>query len=1382
MFKSLWSGLVNKRRFPARTNTLRSRKPPCGIRPYLERLEDRIAPVTGLTPFQIRQFYEINAIGHFGAQPADGTGETIAIVDTYNDPNIFQDVDSFDQTFSLTANTPSPINPSILAQYGGAGSFLHVFNENSMDITNSVANNNGTNGVPVDAPLGSGAAVETALDVEWAHAIAPGATIDLVEVPPDGEEQNLFAGVQTASLLPGVSVVSMSWVPENWGNNPSFQTTGVTYVAASGDGGVDGLSAIESNVLAVGGTVINSDNNGNLATESAWVDSGGGPVAGLVPEDTNTDGTEGEPGYQSAEAARQNTGDRLVPDVAFDAGTAVAMYDSYDNPPPNPPANSQTSAIGTSVSTPCWAGLIAIANQGRAYYGQPALNTSGPQQAMDLLYGLPAADFNKITGGSNAQITGISDPNDTHVYTETQVTFDGGGPNGGNPAQPAQADVQTGDGAITGFWFGTGGNGYQSSPSVDISGDGSLTWTNANGSMTTAQFTAVIANGSVTGVQVSLNGGPSQPFPTSLNAPLVPAQNGIGAGYLSIDFSGGDPTNGQEPIAIPQVNSSGQITGAQVINPFGAGGFRAAPTATIDDMNGVTTLPDNDVLVDYVPATDTGAWSLSIASGQSYNQATGLGTPIANRLIPGLLGGGSNVYGIGPITSLAPATSDHGLALSPVNNQEFVAWRDSHQFLNIMPINADGTGDFADQFTAPYTVNSSPALATLNGQLYVAWVGENDNYQIFLSLVNLNGDTISVSPPMPILGVNTNNYGSPALAAFNGNLYLAYTGSGGDLMNVDRLTNTNGQLVPDGNDITITEGLPQVKGLTVQGSPALAASGGKLFIAWAGRTNNNQLFDAQVTDNGTLLSVVDGVPLPYNSDKWSSPGLADLHGTPVLAFIGRYNHYVFAIKLDSNGNPVASDPDPGYVANNGNMFDQLNGGPALGSINGNVLVAWTNVTQDFEDNPVDFSPFAALPLAEANKHSLTLSENSQMLQESPGGTPPNSFAIGTFNQIQVLGQGDDQLTLDFSKGNFIPAGGLTFDGGPGGPSTLILENGSFTDEVITPSGPNSGTISLDGSTISYSDVSAIIDTDTVTNLTVNGTDSAGEQVNFINDPNGSENGIPTEEINSGSGTFTKIDFGNKAYVTFQGGIGGDTYTLNITKAAAQLSTLTVTGASSTGDTFNVQATCLDVGFAIATASSGTSTVNLAPAGESLASLAGALTLDGGIGGTTYLVADDQKDPNSQTYYLTSSSFWSSNSATVNYSNLAATTLNGGTGASNWLAILDGRSGGETWTIAAGTQAGSLQVQGTAADGTPVPGTPITATGLNTLSIDTTLSAKQTPLFRLAGNTYVVDDLSTTGIKNVDLDIYESQSATPGPDTITVDGAGGGRGGHGGRQA
>ena len=250
---------------------------------------------------------------------------------------------------------------------------------------------------------------EEALDVEWAHAVAPEASIDLVEANSDNFS-DMMAAVNTARKLAGVSVVSMSfdWTEsaarcaQRHGSELSSDATfttpaghqGVTFVAATGDDGYPGgYPAYSPNVLAVGGTSLYCNPDGSYDYEYAWSGSGYGHS-----------NYEPEPGFQ---ASVQSSGAREIADVSFDANpnTGVAIYDSYDLGSSTP----WGQIGGTSLATPCWAGLVAIANQLRASQGLGSLD--GASQTLPGLYALPQTDFHSPYYGSGYnEPTGLGTP------------------------------------------------------------------------------------------------------------------------------------------------------------------------------------------------------------------------------------------------------------------------------------------------------------------------------------------------------------------------------------------------------------------------------------------------------------------------------------------------------------------------------------------------------------------------------------------------------------------------------------------------------------------------------------------------------------------------------------------------------------------------------------------------------------------------------------------------------------------------------------------------------------------------------------------------------------------------------------------------------------
>jgi subtilase family serine protease len=319
---------------------------------------------TGLTPSQIAQAYGFSQVSQTGA------GETIAIVDAYNNPNIASDLAAFDAQFQLPA-----ANLTVVNQSGGKT-------------------------LPRTDP---GWALEIALDVEWAHAVAPGANILLVEAS-SASLGSLLTGVNYARSQPGVVAVSMSWGTTEfffeWLYDGYFTTPaghgGVTFVAATGDdGGIYGPQwpSVSPNVLSVGGTTLTTRADGTYVQESGWVGSNGGISA-----------VEPEPAYQSSFPAGgvQTTGRRTTPDVAYNAdpNSGFAVYDSVT-------IQNQSGWFkvgGTSAGAPQWAGIIARIDQALPTGTGPL---DGVNQTLPDLYYLASTAsapsfFHDVTTGNNA--------------------------------------------------------------------------------------------------------------------------------------------------------------------------------------------------------------------------------------------------------------------------------------------------------------------------------------------------------------------------------------------------------------------------------------------------------------------------------------------------------------------------------------------------------------------------------------------------------------------------------------------------------------------------------------------------------------------------------------------------------------------------------------------------------------------------------------------------------------------------------------------------------------------------------------------------------------------------------------------------------------------
>src|SRR5579872_4956035 len=156
--------------------------------------------LSGFTPSQLRTAYGFDQITfNHGSVTGNGAGQTIALIETYNDMTLNTDLTHFDTAYGL--NDPGPTwSLNVVGEDGGAP--------------------------PLAGAVGS-AALETALDVEWAHALAPAANILVIEAQ-SGEDSDLYAAINHASSLKAVSVVSISYVRGELATDPGDDTNFTT--------------------------------------------------------------------------------------------------------------------------------------------------------------------------------------------------------------------------------------------------------------------------------------------------------------------------------------------------------------------------------------------------------------------------------------------------------------------------------------------------------------------------------------------------------------------------------------------------------------------------------------------------------------------------------------------------------------------------------------------------------------------------------------------------------------------------------------------------------------------------------------------------------------------------------------------------------------------------------------------------------------------------------------------------------------------------------------------------------------------------------------------------------------------------------------------------
>jgi subtilase family serine protease len=318
------------------------------------------APIPCYGPAQIRAAYDVPS-------SIDGTGTTIVIIDGFQSPTVQADLAAFDTFWGLApANLviPPPPDGTTLPDSSQTGWFI-----------------------------------EQAIDVEWAHVVAPGAHLVLVQAKT-GDDADILSATKYAIDNNLGDVISMSFSEAETCPTATFLAdehaaferavaNGISLVAASGDNGaaerkcdgnlVRGVATPASDplVTAVGGTtLVANPTTGAYGSESAWSHSGGGFSAVFR-----------RPGYQAP--FQKNNSARGLPDVAWSAdrfgfGPSIVLGMKF-------------RATGTSVATAEWAGVAALAVEA-AGHRLGTFNTSlyHAGKSNDA-----AARFHDITSGNN---------------------------------------------------------------------------------------------------------------------------------------------------------------------------------------------------------------------------------------------------------------------------------------------------------------------------------------------------------------------------------------------------------------------------------------------------------------------------------------------------------------------------------------------------------------------------------------------------------------------------------------------------------------------------------------------------------------------------------------------------------------------------------------------------------------------------------------------------------------------------------------------------------------------------------------------------------------------------------------------------------------------
>jgi len=303
----------------------------------------------GETPQSIYPVYGLTFAGAGGSN-------VIVIVDAFDYPTAESDLNVFSSQFGLPSCTTAN------------GCFTKVFAAGKQPRANC------------------GWAQEAALDIEWAHAMAPNAKIVLVEAASNSFADLFYAvDVGTSYIVShgGLGELSMSWGGSEFSseasNDSHFQHNGIVYFGSSGDtGGVNIYPSVSPNVVSAGGTTIHRNGSGSFTSETGWSGSGGGPSK-----------YEAKPSYQNG-VANTSTTQRSAPDFSFDAdpNSGVSVYDSTR-------CQGLSGWLvfgGTSVSSPSLAGIVNRAGH--------FANTSVDELVTIYANRTNTADFRDITSGT----------------------------------------------------------------------------------------------------------------------------------------------------------------------------------------------------------------------------------------------------------------------------------------------------------------------------------------------------------------------------------------------------------------------------------------------------------------------------------------------------------------------------------------------------------------------------------------------------------------------------------------------------------------------------------------------------------------------------------------------------------------------------------------------------------------------------------------------------------------------------------------------------------------------------------------------------------------------------------------------------------------------
>jgi hypothetical protein len=291
-------------------------------------------------------------------------------------------------------------------------------------------------------------------------------------------------------------------------------------------------------------------------------------------------------------------------------------------------------------------------------------------------------------------------------------------------------------------------------------------------------------------------------------------------------------------------------------------------------------------------------------------------------------------------------TTDLRVSLAFHDGRLFVAWRGSgNDNLNLI-FSADGGRTFSGKVIFGETSSHAPAITSHNGLLLMAWKGSG-NEQINIARVTLGPpDDFRILGLGPVVTLPESTDFSPAITSHQGQLVLAWRGSGNDQLNL-AVSSDNGATF--GGKATLSE--------SSDDAPAIISHNGKLLLAWRG-SGNEQINVATVTQgpppDNPITGIVDKVVLGDESDF--SPALASRLGVLYLAWCG----------LDENLNILASLDDGATFVDKRVSVHTSTDAPALATgPDGQVMMGWKGSGNE-EFNVARVSLFAVPELCGAD--------------------------------------------------------------------------------------------------------------------------------------------------------------------------------------------------------------------------------------------------------------------------------------------------------------------------------------------------------------------------------------------------------------------------------